>query len=334
MRVSPRPVKAKARVPSQRMAAVNRRRIDLALNESAGFTIVELGGSKDGPTVSVVGGIHGDEFEGVVACLRLADELADGPLRGQLRLVPVAHEAAHVASVRSSPLDGLNLARTFPGDPAGSPTERLADALRRHVIEGSDLFVDLHSAGTAYAMPLLVGWTDDGCATCAAGGRAAEAFAAPVLWRHPGPVPAGRTLSAAHDSGIPSIYAEAAGGGTVTAAHVEAYVAGIRRVIASLGMLEPRDAPTQGRPRRLVGEGNLDVPAMIAPFDGVCETLVAPLDSVAPGQLVATVTDPLTGVRGEVISQVAGVVVLARRGARVARSENLVVLAEDDEAIS
>ena len=316
------------------MAAINRRRIELGLDEGEGFTIVELAGSKDGPTVSVVGGIHGDEFEGVVACLRLADELAGGPLRGRLRLVPVAHEAAHVASVRCSPLDGLNLARTFPGNPAGSPTERLADALRRHVIEGSDLFVDLHSAGTAYAMPLLVGWTDDGCTTCAAGGRAAEAFAAPVLWRHPGPVPAGRTLSAAHDSAIPSIYTEAAGGGTVTAAHVEAYVAGVRRVLASFGMLEPRDAPAPGPFRRLVGEGNLDVPAMIAPFDGVCETLVAPLDSVVPGQLVAIVTDPLRGARAEVTSPGAGVVVLARRGARVDRSENLVVLADVDAAIS
>ena len=50
--------------------------------------------------------------------------------RGRLRLVPVAHEAAHVASLRSSPIDGRNLARTFPGDPAGEPTERLAAALR------------------------------------------------------------------------------------------------------------------------------------------------------------------------------------------------------------
>jgi predicted deacylase len=313
------------------MTVVNRRRIDLPSHEREGFTMVELGGSPDGPTVSVVGGIHGDEFEGVVACLRLADELADRPLRGRLRLIPVAHEAAHVASVRSSPVDGLNLARTFPGDPTGGPTERLADALRRHVIDGSDLFVDLHSAGTAYAMPLLVGWTDDGCAACAASRRAAEAFAAPVLWRHPGPVPAGRTLSAAHAAGIPSIYAEAAGGGTVTAAHVEAYVAGVRRVLALLGLLDSDDAAPPPPSRRLVGEGNLDVPAMTAPFDGVCEMFVAPLDSIEPGQHVATVTDPLTGVHAEVISPAAGVVVLARRGARVARSENLVVLAEADE---
>jgi predicted deacylase len=313
-----------------------RRRIRLPSHEDEGFMMIELGGDVDGPTVSVVGGVHGDEFEGVVACLRLADTLEGLPMRGRVRLVPVAHEAAHAASLRSSPRDGLNLARTFPGDPDGQPTERLADALRRYVIEGSDLFVDLHSAGTAYAMPLLVGWTDDGCATCAAGARAAEAFAAPVLWRSPGAVPPGRTLSAAHAAGIPSIYAEAEGGGTVTAAHVDAYVAGMLRVLASMGVIAAGVAPpppTQPA-RRLVGEGDLDVPAMTAPFDGVCEVFVRPLDAVTAGQIVATVVDPVTGESAEIRAGASGVVVLARRGARVARSDNLVVLAAPDEGES
>ena len=316
------------------MASVQRRRVRLPAHGDEGFTLVELRGDADGPTVSVVGGIHGDEFEGVVACLRLAEMLADAPLRGRLRLVPVSHEIAHVASLRSSPRDGLNLARSFPGDPAGQPTERLADALRSEVIEGSDLFIDLHSAGTAYAMPLLVGWTDDGCPTCIASAHAAEAFAAPVLWRHPGAVPPGRTLSAAHATGIPSIYAEAAGGGTVTAAHAEMYVAGVRRVLASMAMLDAVLPPPAAPPRRLVGEGNLDVPAMVAPFDGLCELFVGPLDEVAVGSHVATVVDPLSGERAEVRSPTSGVVVLARRGARVARSENLVVLAEPDDGSS
>ena len=108
-----------------------RRRIAITPGTDDGFTLIELVGSADGPTLSVVGGVHGDEFEGVAACLRLVDELTGVMFRGRLRVVPVAHEAAHIASVRSSPIDGRNLARTFPGDPAGEPTERLADALLR-----------------------------------------------------------------------------------------------------------------------------------------------------------------------------------------------------------
>ena len=286
--------------------------------------------------MSVVGGVHGDEFEGVAACLALAEDLAGSPIAGRLRLVPVAHEAAHRASLRSSPIDGRNLARTFPGAAAGEPTERLAAALRTEVILGSDVFVDLHSAGTAYTMPLLVGWGDDGCPTCGRSAAAAEAFAAPVLWRHAGPLPPGRTLSAAHDAGIASIYAEASGGGTLSTPEADAYCAGIRRLMAGLGMLSlaPGDEPDARAPLRLVGEGDLDVPAMIAPFDGMCETLVGPLDRVVAGQVVAIVVDPITGQRAEVASNGDGVVVLARRGARVIRDDNLVVLAQPEASVA
>ena len=313
-----------------------RRRIAVSPDDDAGFWLIELGDARDGPTLSVVGGVHGDEFEGVAACLALADDLADAPISGRLRLVPVAHEVAHAASLRSSPVDGRNLARTFPGDAHGEPTERLAAALRAEVILGSDLFIDLHSAGTPYAMPLLVGWGDDGCEACARSAAAAEAFAAPVLWRHAGPLPAGRTLSAAHDAGIASIYAEATGGGSLSRAEADVYAAGVRRVMAVLGMiaLDATDAPAPGDPIRLVGEGDLDVPAVVAPFDGLCEMLVGPLDTVAAGQVVAIVTDPLTGRRAEVASSGDGVVVLARRGARVTRDDNLVVLAQPEAGVA
>ncbi len=144
-------------------------------------------------------------------------------------------------------------------------------------------------------MPLLVGWGDDGCSACARSAAAAEAFAAPVLWRHAGPLPPGRTLSSAHDAGIASIYAEASGGGGLSRSEADAYAAGVRRVMASLGMLAlaPADAPSTDPPLRLVGEGDLDVPAMVAPFDGLCETLVGPLDRVRTGEVVAIVTDPI-----------------------------------------
>ena len=311
-----------------------RRRVAISPGGDDGFTLIEFAGSADGPTLSVVGGVHGDEFEGVAACLALADDIAGREIRGRLRLVPVAHEAAHRASLRSSPIDGRNLARTFPGDAEGEPTERLAAALRSEVILGSDVFVDLHSAGTAYAMPLLVGWGDDGCSACVRSAAAAEAFAAPVLWRHAGPLPPGRTLSAAHDAGIASIYAEASGGGGLSRSEADTYAAGVRRVMASLGMLAlaPADAPGTDLPLRLVGEGDLDVPAMVAPFDGLCETLVGPLDRVRTGDVVAIVTDPTTGQRDEVASNGGGLVVLARRGARVARGDNLVVLAQPEAA--
>jgi predicted deacylase len=67
-------------------------------------------------------------------------------------------------------------------------------------------------------------------------------------------------------------------------------------------------------------------------FEGVaaCLALAEPLDVVAGGQIVAIVTDPISGERCDVRSRGDGVVVLARRGARVARDDNLVVLAQPE----
>jgi predicted deacylase len=99
--------------------------------------------------------------------------------------------------------------------------------------------------------------------------------------------------------------------------------------------LDPVDvAPADHAPLRLVGNGDLDVPATVAPFDGLCEMLVGPLDVVAADQVVAIVTDPLSGERAEVRSQGGGVVVLARRGARVARDDNLAVLAQPETGVA
>ena len=79
-----------------------------------------------------------------------------------LEVVPVVHEAAYHADSRISPLDGGNLARVFPGDPNGKPTQRLAHALQTQVLKGADLLIDLHTSGQTYDIPYLAGYIDDG----------------------------------------------------------------------------------------------------------------------------------------------------------------------------
>ena len=72
-------------------------------------------------------------------------------MRGTLLAVPIAHLAAFAAAMRTSPIDGVNLARVFPGDPAGTVTARLADKLFHEVVADADLLVDLHSGGVRLA---------------------------------------------------------------------------------------------------------------------------------------------------------------------------------------
>ena len=85
-------------------------------------------GDNDGPHLLITGGVHGDEFEPMVAIRRLMKTVSASQLRGTVTLVPVVNEAARMHGQRTAE-DGLDLARICPGDPNGSVTEQVGDAL-------------------------------------------------------------------------------------------------------------------------------------------------------------------------------------------------------------
>ncbi len=56
---------------------------------------------------------------------------------------------------RTSPLDGGNLNRAFPGSPAGTLTEKIADYFTRYLVPLADVVLDMHSGGrTLDLLPL------------------------------------------------------------------------------------------------------------------------------------------------------------------------------------
>ncbi len=62
-------------------------------------------------------------------------------------IVPMMNTPACTAGRRTSPMDGGNLNRSFPGDPDGSVTEKIADYFTRVLVPMSDVVLDLHSGG-------------------------------------------------------------------------------------------------------------------------------------------------------------------------------------------
>ena len=86
-----------------------------------------VNGSRPGPRVVITAGVHGGEFTPIDAAVRLADRLDPDEVHGQVIICPVANPpAVYQGRLNISPVDGVNLNRVFPGDPAGGPTERLA----------------------------------------------------------------------------------------------------------------------------------------------------------------------------------------------------------------
>lgn len=99
-----------------------------------------------GPVVVVTANVHGDECTGSGAALRLLPILESELLHGAVHIYPSLNPDGLERRVRRVPEDDQDLNRQFPGDPAGTPAERLAhaawtDIAARH----PDLLVDLHA---------------------------------------------------------------------------------------------------------------------------------------------------------------------------------------------
>src|SRR3989304_51659 len=104
--------------------------------------VVIINGARPGPRVGATAGIHGAEYVSIAALRRVAMSLDPAEMPGSLVASLVSNPAAFAArSIYVDPLDGRNLNRTFPGDPAGGPTERLAAGLYPEIILPSERFL-------------------------------------------------------------------------------------------------------------------------------------------------------------------------------------------------
>ncbi|MFZ5676475.1 MAG: deacylase [Pseudomonadota bacterium] len=102
----------------------------------------------DGPTLVLTAGVHGDEYEGQIALAELARSLDPGGIRGRVIILPRVNAPACDAGQRSTPTDGLNLNRAFPGRADGTFTSRLAHAIETEIYARADYAADFHCGGT------------------------------------------------------------------------------------------------------------------------------------------------------------------------------------------
>lgn len=273
--------------------------------------VMTVRGRRAGPTLVLLAGVHGDEYEGIRAIPEVLAALHPESLSGQVVAVPICNPPAFREARRCSPVDGLNLARVFPGDPAGTVTERIAARLTEQVIARADFLIDLHSAGITYSMPTLVGYAHEETALGGASQAAALAFGCEVVWGHPpDPTATGRTVSAAAQHGVPWIYTEAPGGARTRREDVACYVAGVGNVMRLLGMLP---GAVESRPPRvrLLGSGNLDRPIR-AGVSGYFAAGVELLEEVREGQRLGTILDPFGETLEELRADRDGRVVMMR----------------------
>ncbi len=288
--------------------------------------LMAMTGATAGPTLLVIAGVHGDEYEGIAAIPRIFGRLQiqENPLRGTLLMLPICNKPAYEVAQRSSPIDGLNLARVFPGEEHGTVTQQIAYWITEKLLKQSDFLIDLHSAGIAYNIPTLIGYLHSDDDLGQRSRAAAEAFGAPIMWGHPLPVPPGRSISAATDLGIPSLYTEAPGGGYTRSEDIECFITGVLNVMKHLGMIDGKLNPLPVT-HHLLGDGNLDS-VISAPIAGRFQTLVNLLDEVKKGDRIGKIQDPFGQIIAEITADQDGVVIMIRRLHRVNKGDGLLHL--------
>jgi predicted deacylase len=277
----------------------------------------------DGPHLLVIAGVHGDEFEPMVAVRHLWHAFSSMALRGRITLVPIVNEPAFHRAQRTAD-DGLDLARTMPGRADGSITERVAAALTP-MIRDADYLLDLHTGGRLFRMLPLTGYVLHSDRVVLDAQRAlANAFNLPIVWGTSSKLE-GRTLSVARDANIPAIYVEASGGCEFNSAAVESCVEGCLNVAAMLDMIDRQKAATCVK--HVVeddreGSGHLQVQHP-APMAGFFEPLVQLGDSIRKNQPLGKVLDPFGEPLCEVRADENGIVLFLRAVRGVSAGESL-----------
>jgi N-alpha-acetyl-L-2,4-diaminobutyrate deacetylase len=238
-------------------------------------------GKADGPCLALVAGVHGDESEGVLGLMELWDELDPASFTGRVVLVPVANPPAFAAHRRTSPLDGLDLNRIFPGKADGSPSERLAHRLYESVLRHCDFLFSLHSWYSAGVVLPYVEFKHD-IRTARVSLEAAKASGFDLIriseWSP------GLMTRVVNEAGVPGMEAEIGGTGITTPENRALYKARVRALMGHLGMAAASPQPTN--PARLVD--HLD---LMAPDGGVLMIMTRLGAEVTAGEKLAQISD-------------------------------------------
>lgn len=100
-----------------------------------------------GPHVLIIGGVHGDEVNGVEIVRRLLEKnIFQDLLIGSVITVPLLNVHGFINNTRDVP-DGKDVNRSFPGTLAGSLASRVARILTKNVLPQVDVIIDNHTGG-------------------------------------------------------------------------------------------------------------------------------------------------------------------------------------------
>ncbi len=258
--------------------------------------VLVVHGSKPGPTVCVTGAVHGDELNGIEVVRQVLHQVKASKLKGTLIGVPIVNIQGFLRNSRYL-VDRRDLNRYFPGTEHGSLASRIAHSFFHKVILNCSALVDVHT-GSFYRdnipqlradlrIPGVVEMT--------------KGFGSTLVLQSGGAD--GTLRKAAVQHNIPAVTLELGGPMILDADAVEHGAEGIMNLLDALGMYKKNSF--WGTPKPVYHQSLW----VRAEHGGIFFSKVKLGDVVKPGDLLGTITNPITNEQYLLVSPYTGEVV-------------------------
>lgn len=222
-----------------------------ATGEPIRFPVGTIHGMGDGPTLLVLGGMHGSEFAGIEAAIRLFKEIDPQRLKGTLKVGMIYNLPAFVNNLGFVvPHDGKNPMSTFPGSPIGTYGEAMAYYFDQEVLSKCDYFVELHGGDIPEALTPFNFHVVTGDALVDARGKSmAEAYNIPyvIMDKQETKAEPHWAFGVCVKRGKPAILCKSGQQGILRMEEVETHLTGLRNILIHLGMMEGKIVNTVKR---------------------------------------------------------------------------------------
>jgi predicted deacylase len=273
--------------------------------------VAVVNGRASGDTLYVQAASDGDELNGVGVIQRAIPQIDPADLSGTVLAVGVVNYHGFQVAEHRNPVDDTKLNRTYPGNPGGSSSERIAaatfDAATR-----ADLILDLHQGSTSRMI-------DEVRVRCGRHHRLhreclelAKVFGSGHILDQKGPD--GQLARAAPDEGVPTVDPELGGAVGWDESSIQIGVRGVFNVLRHYGFLDgTTETEAQVRARDFDRYG--------APTGGLTRLEADLGDRVETGDVLFEVTDVFGEVKARVTADDPGVFWRTRRLPHVATGE-------------
>ncbi|MDX1516424.1 MAG: succinylglutamate desuccinylase/aspartoacylase family protein [Woeseiaceae bacterium] len=255
--------------------------------------VLVLNGTQPGPTLCLTAAVHGDELNGIEMVRRVMHDISPKRLSGAIIGVPIVNVQGFRRGSRYLP-DRRDLNRYFPGNPNGSAAARIAHSFFVNVVAHCDALVDLHTGSFERTnLPQIRADLRNPDVVTLTQGFGSTV----ILHSTPG---VGTLRYAATRAGIPTVTLEAGGPLQLELSEVNHGVKSIETLISSLGMT--KRSRLWGHPEPVYYRSSW----VRADSGGILLADVSLGSSVRRGDLLGTITDPMSNARTEIRSPYSG----------------------------